>query len=121
VDPGIASFSIAETGAPAGYKKGATQPAVTSTIGSCAGRTTADDPDAVFENIPLSTIEVLFSSQAAGANDTGATVADIDCVDGDGNPVSPDAGSDEDVDETYSDLEPNDGIETYTCTIFVDP
>ena len=120
VDPSIASFSIEETDAPEGYKEAATQSAVTSTIGSCACRTTAADPDATFENIPLSTFEVSFTSQADGANNTGATVADIDCVDGDGNAISQDSGTD-DVHEVYSDREPNDAGEMFTCTVFVDP
>ncbi|HZB77161.1 MAG TPA: hypothetical protein VE526_13110, partial [Solirubrobacteraceae bacterium] len=122
VDPTIASFSVDETGAPEGYKQAATQPAVTSTIGSCAGRTTAAAPDATFVNIPLSTFEVLFTSQADGANNTGATAADIECVDADGNPITPDSPpAANDVHETYSDREPNEVGETYTCTIYVDP
>ena len=66
VDPDITSFSIDETNAPAGYKDGGH--AVGRDLDARVVRRPASMtlPDAVFENIPLSTIEVLFTSQAAG-------------------------------------------------------
>ncbi len=80
--------------------------------------------DALFVNIPLSQIEVIFTSLAGN----GVTVASIECFDESGNPVTPVAENGDpdpaldDTDEVYTDLLPNTAADKYyTCRINIDP
>jgi hypothetical protein len=123
------TYQVSEATAPAGYKgESGSKPAVSSTQ-SCTGRQAANPDDQVgdvlFDNVPLSTIQVIFDSLANGQNGD-ATVASIACAQG-GNTVPPNAENNnpdparDDTNETYGNgsttLEPG----VYTCTIDIDP
>jgi uncharacterized surface anchored protein len=111
------SYSVTESTVPANYNGDPDAETIDVTAaGTCADRLAADPVvvDALFVNVPLSEIEVIFTS-LAGAGVTGAT---IDCSPTSG-PVVPDNDPLDfnDLDETYTDLPPG----TYTCTIVIDP
>ena len=113
------SFSITETNSNnAAYKKDDSTESVTvSAASSCTGRGTSDDPDALFENIPLSKITVTFES-LAGA---GVTKAKIACPPEAADPT-PDGTPDafDDTSESFTDLVPTSPA-TYNCTVEIDP
>jgi Prealbumin-like fold domain len=116
------TYTVTEKSAPNGYKK--SDATVTKTVANGATCASADASNtASFVNIPLSSIQVKFTS-LAGA---GKTVSSIDCAEGanaltptpnDGTPNALD-----DTDETYTNLLPGTTAnpKTYTCTIKVDP
>ena len=110
------TYAISEKTVPTGYKKGANQSNVAPTLGTCTARGTSATPNASFENVPLSNIRVIFSSQATGENGP-ATVSKIDCNDGTQDPADGTPTAFNDTDETYKDIEPG----LVTCTIDVDP
>jgi len=108
-------YSVQETGAPDGYKIDDTA-AHTVTVDNAAS--CADDPyvggGTSFTDTPLTTIEVIVTSQAGA----GVTNSSIVC---DSGPADSENGDDDpafdDTDETFSDLPPG----TYNCQVVVDP
>lgn len=114
VKPTISSFKITETDAPTGYKMAAAQDAVTSSVGTCTSRGTSV-ADATFVNDPLSSIEIIFKSLAAGAQGDATKATEISCKDS--SDATRSSTGTTNVDETFSDLE----ADTYTCTIVIDP
>ena len=122
------TYSVSEAAAPANYLGEAGSKDAVSSSQSCTGREapTPDEQtaDVTFDNIPLSTIQVIFDSLANGAAGD-ATVASIDCADSGGSipPQGGDAtpGVRDDLNETYGNgtttLEPG----VYTCTVDIDP
>jgi hypothetical protein len=109
-DPGAGGYSIAEKTAPANYAKdGATKTIAQASISKqlCSARSTAaGSEDVAFTNVPLSKIDVTFTSKA-GAGVTQATIND--CKGGSTQvPLSS---------STFDDLPPG----TYNCTIVIDP
>ena len=113
------SYSIIETNSNnSAYKKDDSTESVTvSAASSCADRGTSDDPDALFENIPLSKITVTFES-LAGA---GVTKAKIACPPEAADPT-PDGTPNafDDTSESFTDLVPTSPA-TYNCTVEIDP
>ena len=114
------SYTIQETAGPAGYKLDTSTPSVSGTVGSCASRTTGATPaktpttvtpDALFDNIPLTTFEGICTSQATGAAGP-ATNCTVTCDFADGT-----SGAKPDVDKIFADQVPG----TYHCTIVIDP
>ncbi len=116
---GGGSYSITETNSNnAAYKKDdSTETVTVSAASSCTARGTSDDPDALFENIPLSKITVTFES-LAGA---GVTKAKIACPPEAADPT-PDATPNafDDTTESFTDLVPTSPA-TYNCTVEIDP
>ena len=123
------TYTVSEFSAPAGYKGEAGSKTVPSSTQSCAGRKDpnpdAQVADVMFDNIPLSTIQVIFESLATGKNGP-ATQASIVCAQGattipaeseNGNPDPAFDDTDELFGNGTSTLEP--GI--YTCTVNIDP
>jgi hypothetical protein len=116
------SYSIVETTAPANYAKDTSTKTVAASalpLATCASRSASPTPDVTpFVNVPLSKIQVIFTSSAG----TGVTQAVITCKDENGNTLTFDAGSTDNVNESYSGLVPNtDATKNYDCTINIDP
>ena len=126
------SYAIVEKTAPPNYSKDTrTENVTVSTSSSCAARLAAAtaqleqnvDEDALFDNIPLSQIEIIFTS-LAGVGITQLeipivcatpTAAGVDVLDTDADPENDDAVLDRA--EVFTDLLPG----TYVCTIVIDP
>jgi hypothetical protein len=117
-------FKIVEKTAPTNYLKDSTEFLnVAASNSDCATRSTAaGSENAKFVNIPLSTIQVKFTSLAG----SGVTKASIVCAQGATTvPAVPENGLADpvldDTDETFgngtSTLVPG----TYTCTVVIDP
>ncbi len=115
------TYAITETAAPANYvKDGTPKSQLVNSSGTCAG-TSTDAGD--FINIPLSQIQVIFTS-LAGADVTKASIV---CADSGGATVPANSENNmddpelDDTNETFgngtSTLLPG----TYNCTIVVDP
>ena len=99
----LGTYTVKESAAPTGYKKAASVNKTITASGSCSsGYVKVDVTD-----IPLSKIEVIFTSEAGA----GVTVGEISCTG-----LVPD-GTSTTSDKTYSDLVPN----TYSCSVVVDP
>jgi hypothetical protein len=116
------SYSIVESAAPANYTKDTSTKTVAASalpLATCASRSASPTPDVTpFANVPQSKIQVIFTS-SAGA---GVTQAVITCKDENGNTLTFDAGSTDNVNESYSGLLPNtDATKNYDCTINIDP
>jgi hypothetical protein len=80
--------------------------------------------DVLFDNIPLSTIQVIFTSLAEGANGD-ATVASINCADSGGD-ITPQGGDPtpgvrDDLNETYGNGTTTLLPGIYNCTVDIDP
>jgi len=124
------TYTVSEFSAPAGYKGEAGSKSVPSSTQSCAGRKNptpdAQAADVQFDNIPLSTIRVVFTSLAEGANGD-ATVASINCAQGGtGVPAENENGSSDpatrdDLDETYGNGTATLLPGVYDCTVDIDP
>jgi hypothetical protein len=108
------SYSIVEKTAPANYQKdSSTKTKEVTSPSTCEERTVSGAADATFTNVPLSQIEVIFTSSAG----SGVTEATIICADSSGIPLSFTSGSDPDLDKIFTGLPPG----TYSCTIVIDP
>jgi len=107
------SYTVTETGVPAGYAAPAAQTAAVAGSGSCpTGSVTKS-----FVNTPLTDITVSVNSQVAGG-----TASKITCADATPTNLAPDPADGtpaafDDTSETVKNLVPG----TYTCTIVVDP
>jgi Prealbumin-like fold domain len=108
------SYSMVEKTAPANYQKdSSTKTKEVTSPSTCADRTVSGTADATFTNVPLSKIEVIFTSLAG----SGVTTATIDCKDSAEALLSFTFGVNLDLDKIFTGLVPG----TYTCTIVIDP
>src|SRR5262245_17590277 len=124
------TYTVSEFSAPAGYKGEAGSKSVPSSTQSCAGRKNptpdAQAADVQFDNIPLSTIRVVFTSLAEGANGD-ATVASINCAQGatavpaENENGSSDPATRDDLDETYGNGTATLLPGVYDCAVDIDP
>jgi len=122
---GTTTYTVTEKSSPDSTKWGRDTGSPQKTSASlsqtaCASRTTAaGDEDVKFTNVPLSKIEVQFTSSAG----TGVTAAVITCKAEDGTTtLTPDPGGTTGADQSYSGLVPNsDASHNYTCTVNIDP
>lgn len=104
----LGTYTVEETNGPAGYAKDTDVESATVTKSTCA----AGSATVSFQNVPLSDIEVKFTSQVFGA-----TKAKISCTGLTATPTDITPSAYDDETEAFKNLVPG----VYNCTIDVDP